>query len=571
MALNNGLNLNSFVALPLISGPVAQVLTGSDNLYNANDGSALTLDNVYVQGSPAPPRVKRKLTDKLNEIVSVTDFGAVGDGVFDDAAAIQAAIDFCKGRGGGRIYVPAGRYLIGSTLTITTSNIELFGDGHPVWLGSTGTPRLYTNLIWKVSSGALPMLKIESPAGPSNVPIQCVSIMGLGFLGQQAASYCIQVGSLQWGTFDFYAERSTTSLFYTYVVTPLSVHGDVQHLNVSINGLQTSGTGSCVLLTGSLTSLPAPANTSLNRFERLSLRIGPTNDGIVLQDTDHNTFDVVDTPSTGASAAIRFKAGDGSSFDRARKNIVNMLVEGTSLIVAEGTETNTVPSQSNIVKYINLDGSAPSAPQPTIGTGATLFWGDDNNIFNSQAFAGLAVGDTFNNAASAFESVGSASLRVVNASSNHIVLADPTATNQWIVRINSATSNFELVKLSGAGVLSLPNQVNFGGALVCTSKATPPSQAFGAVTANGTVGVLTFTVTTAPLTSAVAVVSNTRVNATSQILVSIQNYSGAYFTNGSPHIAVSTILSGSFSVVLNNLHASNALSGTLIVMFLVIN
>ena len=51
--------------------------------------------------------------------VNVKDFGAVGDGVTDDTAAIQAAIDYSDSLGGTRIIFPKGRYLVSSTLNIT--------------------------------------------------------------------------------------------------------------------------------------------------------------------------------------------------------------------------------------------------------------------------------------------------------------------------------------------------------------------------------------------------------------------------------------------------------------------
>jgi hypothetical protein len=54
----------------------------------------------------------RGLDDKLAEFVSVKDFGAVGDGVTDDTAAIQAFLD----AGGG--YVPTGTYLVNDTLIV---------------------------------------------------------------------------------------------------------------------------------------------------------------------------------------------------------------------------------------------------------------------------------------------------------------------------------------------------------------------------------------------------------------------------------------------------------------------
>jgi hypothetical protein len=70
--------------------------------------------------------VSRTVQGKLQETVSVTDFGAVGNGVTDDAAAIQAAINYVVSAGGGRVYFNEGVYLIGSAL-IATKGVVLDG------------------------------------------------------------------------------------------------------------------------------------------------------------------------------------------------------------------------------------------------------------------------------------------------------------------------------------------------------------------------------------------------------------------------------------------------------------
>ncbi len=77
--------------------------------------------------------VARFVQDKLRETISVKDFGAVGDGVADDTAAIQAAIDaagnwasvvFAK-----TLYIPSGTYKITSTLLIRPY-VSIQGDGN---------------------------------------------------------------------------------------------------------------------------------------------------------------------------------------------------------------------------------------------------------------------------------------------------------------------------------------------------------------------------------------------------------------------------------------------------------
>ena len=60
--------------------------------------------------------------------VNVKEFGAIGDGVNDDTAEIQAAIDACDTNGGGIVFFPTGTYLISSTISIPIE-ITLRGEG----------------------------------------------------------------------------------------------------------------------------------------------------------------------------------------------------------------------------------------------------------------------------------------------------------------------------------------------------------------------------------------------------------------------------------------------------------
>ncbi|MFM9464852.1 glycosyl hydrolase family 28-related protein [Streptomyces scabiei] len=63
--------------------------------------------------------------------LSVRDFGAKGDGVADDAPAIQAAIAAASTAGGGTLYIPAGRYTLGAALN-WASNVNAIGAGDRV-------------------------------------------------------------------------------------------------------------------------------------------------------------------------------------------------------------------------------------------------------------------------------------------------------------------------------------------------------------------------------------------------------------------------------------------------------
>ena len=68
--------------------------------------------------------VARSTSSKLGDTVSVKDFGAVGDGMVDDTAAIQLAITAGANK---TIYIPAGTYVV-TALTVS-SPCRLFGEG----------------------------------------------------------------------------------------------------------------------------------------------------------------------------------------------------------------------------------------------------------------------------------------------------------------------------------------------------------------------------------------------------------------------------------------------------------
>ena len=65
--------------------------------------------------------------------VNVLDFGALGDGVTDDTAAIQAALDASL-----TVHVPTGTYLVSTTLTFPSNQI-IYGTGRQSIIKSTNT------------------------------------------------------------------------------------------------------------------------------------------------------------------------------------------------------------------------------------------------------------------------------------------------------------------------------------------------------------------------------------------------------------------------------------------------
>lgn len=106
--------------------------TAADRVQTSLDAVATAADRVQTGLDAAAAQAAADLAASLVEF-SVAAYGAVGDGVTNDAAAAQAAIAAAVAAGGGVIYFPAGEYLIeDASLTIALtgdSPIALVGAG----------------------------------------------------------------------------------------------------------------------------------------------------------------------------------------------------------------------------------------------------------------------------------------------------------------------------------------------------------------------------------------------------------------------------------------------------------
>lgn len=109
---------------PPSTGVNGSVKSFLDSLWTAGSNAGAALVRFLQAGTGA---VARSVQDKMRDIVSVKDFGAVGDDVTDDRAAFQAAINATPSF--GALYIPAGKYVLSGPLTISNKCITIYGAG----------------------------------------------------------------------------------------------------------------------------------------------------------------------------------------------------------------------------------------------------------------------------------------------------------------------------------------------------------------------------------------------------------------------------------------------------------
>ncbi|MEU4169431.1 glycosyl hydrolase family 28-related protein [Streptomyces sp. NPDC026665] len=94
--------------------------------------------------------------------LNIRDYGAVGDGITNDAPAIQSAITAASAAGGGTLYVPAGRYLLNAALN-WASNVNAIGAGDRVSILQSTNQNLDCITGTDISGVTLQALQLSGP------------------------------------------------------------------------------------------------------------------------------------------------------------------------------------------------------------------------------------------------------------------------------------------------------------------------------------------------------------------------------------------------------------------------
>lgn len=178
--------------------------------------------------------VARWSTDKLRERVSVKDFGAVGDGWADDGPAFQKAVNYALTLiNGCRVYVPAGKYRIGTQVSIPIAGNTgkvIYGDGvgsiisvgsvaggaHGIYVGAASASGLantvFENLMFEGNGTGGKGVRLEN-ANTCRFVGCTFAYMGTGV--EMTESYSVRFSGCSFKSVASYGVISTTGAHHT--------------------------------------------------------------------------------------------------------------------------------------------------------------------------------------------------------------------------------------------------------------------------------------------------------------------------------------------------------------------
>lgn len=415
--------------------------------------SAIDLSKTYLGPNETNPiiqnsairQILENLGHKPNDIIDVRDYRAVGDGVTDDTAAIQAAINAAATNGGGIIYFPPLVFAHTGRLLISSSGIRLLGIGSPQFdQGTRSTPRTEFKALATPPGGQ--QLLIQYPdANNTADTLWGVGVSGICFNANGFALRGLELQGVSDSHFEnlLFIGQSDIALMVNCTTNgPSTQHNIFRTLQFAL----TFVTGTCLQLDGETNG-----NASYNLFQNLSVNHN-NGHGIVLKACDNNDFHnvrIFQVPA-GTGKSVIFSGNNsaaGTGFGAANNTFFHV---GAPSVLAQGTasglNSHSIPIRNSIYS-----------------------WDDSNNVFNvsNDADASVAYRNPLGN------------VPCFNANKNNSSQTGVVAGADTVVTFGNATRNTGGV--SNAGYYS-----------TSTSRFTPPQ---GDIALSANVTYLSSTVT----------------------------------------------------------------------------
>ena len=315
----------------------------------------------------------------LGQVISVTDFGAVGDGVTDDSTAIQDGINYLSSIDGGYLSFPPGVFVITTTLTIDDDNINLVGSGSGMFFGDIDAATLASasTTIKYTGVTAIPVIHFtcqpggysKHGGGMSDILVNANSVASYGILVSSRKRLTVRNVNI----FDT-ATANVQFQGYSGVLYSPTAGYDVQHClleNVTAS-LKTSNTTShgFVLTGGNGNGNLGTGNSSFNTFINCRPFAAATKASVFLQNTDNNAFYALRANGGGSPyGAIYFGcAEDDASGGGAVSRYTNIFgCEAVAGVIAKASQVGNASSHSNNIFGYNISNGGGA---PTIETGA---------------------------------------------------------------------------------------------------------------------------------------------------------------------------------------------------------
>jgi hypothetical protein len=238
----------------VITGATVNIISSSNSQISSNGN--ISYGSSAVQNSVTFSITKGSVTSSQNVIaavpartVNVTTYGATGNGVTDDTASIQSAINYINSLGGGNVYIPDGTYMIDAAGTAENGGVKVKSNVN-LLLATNASLKAITNsnnayqIVWfnSVSNASLTGGKV---IGDRHTHTGTTGETGYGVRIQSSANISVSNVNISdcWG--DGVIVGGFTTPYYSQNITLTNITSDGNRRQgvsvISVKGLTISG------------------------------------------------------------------------------------------------------------------------------------------------------------------------------------------------------------------------------------------------------------------------------------------------------------------------------------------